>query len=104
MLANRNNTTAEFSLWCKLAVEGGAAGSFAGLEAGGEPFFALGAGAVGPVFRTDGAAGHFLDVVVADGGGGFQCLGDVALGDFAALLGGVAPDAGEAVGLQLEID
>ena len=42
--------------------------------------------------------------VVADRGRGVEALLDVAGLDEAALLGGVAPDAGVAVGLELEPD
>ena len=65
--------------------------------------FALGAGAVGPGFGAYGAASHLLQVVVAYGGGGGEGLRDVVGVDDAALLGGVGPDAGEAVGLEFEV-
>jgi hypothetical protein len=45
-----------------------------------------------------------LQVVVAYGGGGGEGLSDVVGVDDAALLGGVGPDAGEAVGLEFEVD
>ena len=48
------------------------------------------------------AGGLFLEAVVAYCGCGIYCGGDVALVDQVALLGGIAPDAGEAIGLQFE--
>ena len=59
---------------------------------------------MGEGLGADGAAGHLLQVVVAYGGGGGEGTGDVVGVDDAALLGGVSPDAGEAVGLELEVD
>ncbi len=85
-----------------------------GLEAGAEPPFPLLGRAVRPPLRIDLTLGRFLDPVVADRGRGVQRLVDVVLGQLGdqrsagvriRVGGGVMrPDAGEAVGLQLEPD
>ncbi len=69
---------------------------------------------MGPGLGADLALEPLLDAVVADGGGGVEAVGDVLLGDpldqgLAAVgtgLGGgvVGPQAGVAVGLELEAD
>ena len=69
-----------------------------------EPLLAFGAGAVGPVFGAYGVAAHALEVVVAYSCYGFHAAGDVVRVDDTALLSGVGPDAGEAVGLEFKID
>ena len=92
------------SLRGQVAVEG-LAGAYRSIgQTSAEPVGAGGAGAVGPVFRAYGAAAHALQMVVADGGGGAEGSGDVVLVDDVALGGGVRPDAGEAVGLEFEVD
>ena len=94
--------------------EGVALGEVAGAVADLEPPLALGGGAVGPGLGVDPALEVLLDAVVADGGGGVEAVGDVLLGDaldqgvaaVGAGLGGgvVGPQAGVAVGLELEAD
>src|SRR5690606_2502265 len=77
----------------------------AGLGAGAEPADPLLRAAVGERLGHDDALGALHDVVVADGGGGLHGLLDVAgLEPALRLLGVVGPDAGEAVGLELEAD
>jgi hypothetical protein len=57
-----------------------------------------------PVLRRDRAGGTTLLEVVAHHGGGAQRIGEVLLSQLPALVGGVLPDPGETVGLQLEAD
>lgn len=59
---------------------------------------------MGEGFGADGSAAHALEVVVADGGGGFEGAIDVGVLDHVTLFGGVGPDAGVAVGLEFEVD
>src|SRR5205085_10826753 len=51
---------------------------------------------------ADVAGGHALQAIVANGRGGTQAGRDIAGIDDVALLGGVAPDASEAVRLEFE--
>src|SRR5579884_2775075 len=73
------------------------------LEALHEPALALRRGAM-----REGVGHHIalrlpLQAVVADGGGGLQRLVDIAgIEEIAPLLGAIGPDAGKAVGLQLD--
>ena len=70
-----------------------------------EPLLARGGRAVGPALRIDTARGALLDAVVADGGGRVQPVRDVLVGqvlDEAGLDRVRGPDAGVAVGLQLQ--
>ena len=83
-------------------LEGVAGGDGAVLEAALEPFGSLGGAAVGEGFGIDCASGHLLDAVVSDGGCGFQAGVDVAGVEQITFLGGMSPDAGEAVRLQFE--
>ena len=62
-----------------------------------EPLCAERRRSVCPLLRAAGS-----EAVVADGGGGRESFLDVAGLENAALVGGVRPDTGEAVGLQLE--
>ncbi len=59
---------------------------------------------MGPALRVDPTARLLLDPVVADRGGRSEGLVDVALLEEAPLAGGMRPDPGQAVGLQLEPD
>ena len=59
---------------------------------------------MGPGLGIYASGGLLLDPVVAHRGGGVERLVDVARFEEVALLGGVRPDAGEAVGLELEPD
>ncbi len=62
---------------------------------------------MGPALAVDAAGRALLDAVVADGGGRVQAILDVGrreLLDVAGLYGVGRPDAGVAVGLQLEAD
>src|SRR5580700_7005598 len=80
-----------------------AARNLAAVEAGLEPAFALFRGAVGEGVGHDVALHLFLQAVVADRGRGLQRLVDVAgFEEVVLALGAVGPDAGEAVGLQLD--
>src|SRR6185295_5060904 len=75
----------------------------AGLQAALEPGDALRARAVGEALGNDRALRALLQCVVADLRRGVQGLFDIALfQNLARRLGVMAPDAGEAVGLQLE--
>src|SRR5690606_30318548 len=83
--------------------EGVALGDRAALQAGLEPARTLLGRPVSEAFRHDHALGASLDVVVADGGRRVERLLDVTLLEpVARLLGVVRPDAGIAVGLELE--
>src|SRR5690606_12058427 len=67
-----------------------------------EPFHTLGGGAMGEAVRYHLATAALLQAVVADGGGGLQGFLQIArLQQLAVAVRGVAPDAGQAVGLQL---
>jgi len=57
---------------------------------------------VGETFGIDRSSGHSLQAIVADGGCGLQARIYVSRVEEVALLGGVSPDAGEAVGLKLK--
>src|SRR5262249_11530532 len=72
------------------------------VEADDEPVLALRGRAVGPGLGPDAAGGAALLEVVADDRRGVQRLLDRLIGDLAALVAGVLPDPGPAVGLQLE--
>ena len=61
-----------------------------------EPVLALFGAAVG-----EALGGVDAEAVVADRGGGVEALRDVAVAQEVPLEGGVGPDAGEAVGLEL---
>src|SRR6202021_313445 len=74
----------------------------AGGEPGLEPLSALGGRTVGEFIGHHAAGGLFLKAIVTYRGCGIYCGRDVALIDQVALLGGIAPDAGEAIGLQFE--
>src|SRR5258708_26255751 len=80
-----------------------AARNLAAIEAGLEPALALFRRAVGEGVGHDVALHLFLQPVVADRGCGLQSLVDVArVEEVAFFLSAVGPDAGEAVGLQLD--
>src|SRR3954454_4028742 len=95
-----------------VGAEGVALVGVARLVAGAEPLLPLGRRAVREAVLVDPAAAEVaLDEVVADPGGGVQRPVDVVLGDLGdqrltGLVGHrrrvVGPDAGEAVGLQLQ--
>jgi len=55
-------------------------------------------------FGADLASAHALNAVIADGGGGVERLVHVTRFDDLSFLGGVRPDAGKAIGLQLHAD
>src|SRR5829696_2574973 len=77
----------------------------AALQPDPEPAHALGTRAMGEAVRHDPALRLALQAVVADRRGGGQRLLDVAVVDHLAATGGVGavgPDAGKAVGLQLD--
>ena len=76
----------------------------AALIAGPEPLLALRRRAMRKGIRHDHALASFLQRVVADLAGGVQGLVDVAFFDDAVALGVMGPDAGIAVGLQLDPD
>ena len=57
---------------------------------------------MGKRFGADVAGCHTLKAVVADGGGGPETGFDIRIIYGIALLGGVSPDAGEAIGLQFQ--
>jgi len=59
---------------------------------------------VGEFVGHDAAGLHFLQMVVADGGSGVHCGFDVALLEEVALFGGIGPDSGVAIGLELDAD
>src|SRR5258705_8285827 len=69
-----------------------------------EPRDALARRAVGPGLRVDSGAGATLDAVVADRGRGAERLLGIARLEDVPLRGAVAPDARQAVGLELEPD
>src|SRR4051794_36239328 len=75
-----------------------------GLVAGAEPVLALLRGAVRERVRVDRAAGPALETVVADGLGGAERFVEVAVLQIAGAEHRAGPDAGVAVGLQLEAD
>src|SRR5580700_4417355 len=80
-----------------------AARNLAAVEAGLEPALALFRGAVGEGVGHDVALHLLLQPVVADRGCGLQRLIDIArIEEVAFLLGAIGPNAGEAVGLQLD--
>src|SRR3569833_921351 len=70
--------------------------------AGAEPVGALRRAAVGEALGHDLAVAGLLQGVVADGGGGGQGAVDVARVHAAGALIAVGPDAGVAVGLELQ--
>jgi hypothetical protein len=59
---------------------------------------------VGECFRAYTAGSHSLEAVVADGRGGVKPGGDIASVDDSALARGIAPDSGQAVGLEFQAD
>jgi len=59
---------------------------------------------VGEFVGHDAAGLHLLQVVVADRGSGVHCGFDVALLEEVALFGGIGPDSGVAIGLELDAD
>ena len=59
---------------------------------------------MGEFVGHDAAGLHFLEMVVADGGCGVHCGFDVALLEEVALFGGIGPDSGVAIGLELDAD
>ena len=69
-----------------------------------EPLGALGGASVGETFGIDRSSGHSLQAIIADRGCGLQARIYVSRVEEVALLGGVSPDAGEAVGLKLKAD
>src|SRR5947209_7643950 len=73
------------------------------VEAGAEPAGALLGGAVGPGLGVHLAGGLLLNPVVAHGGGGAQAVVEVPRIEDVALLGRIAPDARQAVGLKLQL-
>src|SRR4051794_9326965 len=84
-----------------------APGRVPGAIAAVEPLLALGRGAVGPALLVDAACRALLDAVVAHRGRGIEAVGDVLrreVLDEARLDGVRGPDAGIAVGLELEPD
>src|SRR5262249_29602458 len=92
-----------------LAREGVARVEGAGAEAATEPFGTLRRRAVGKAIGRDAAGRHALQPIVADRGGRLQSFIDVAGLELhlttigaAGLRRSVSPDAGQAVGLQLE--
>ena len=76
--------------------------NLAGREAALEPGAALRCRAVCKGLGVDAARRRALDAIVADSGGGVQALLDVALLQEATLFGGVSPNTGETVRLELE--
>src|SRR3954447_18281613 len=87
--------------------EGVASGRVPGAIAAVEPPLALGRGAVGPALLVDAARRALLDAVVAHRRSGVETIGDVLrreVLDEAGLDRVGGPDAGIAVGLQLEPD
>lgn len=84
----------------KLLSEGVAGGNRATIQPFAEPGHALLGASVGKGFRLDAAAGHLLDMIVANGGSCAEGRFHVAGFQEATLLRGVSPDSGEAVGLQ----
>src|SRR5581483_4991373 len=77
----------------------------AGLVAGREPVLALLGGAVRPLLGPHAALELLLEAVVADGGRGVERVGDVRVGrrrEVASFCCVARPDAGVAVGLQLD--
>src|SRR5688572_23718219 len=88
----------------QLVPEGIAIVDAAGLEPAAEPGHALPGRAVGPRLGVRPRAGLLLDPVVADRRRRVQRLFDVAGLEDVALGRRMPPDAGEAVGLELEAD
>src|SRR6478735_5693213 len=82
--------------------EGVAVVRLAGLETARQPVLALRRRAVRPLLGSDRAGGALLLEVAADHGGRPQRVLEVGPRELVALVGGVLPDAGEAVGLELE--
>src|SRR5690606_2861248 len=76
----------------------------AGLVARREPPHALLRGAVRERLLAGGASRHAREAVVADGRGRVEALLHVTRLEHAALVGGGGPDAGVAVGLELQRD
>src|SRR5580704_15693788 len=72
------------------------------IQAGFEPVRALLGRAMGERFRTDMAGGHFLQVVITDGGGGAQRGLHVSAFEQAALLSGMRPDTSKTVCLEFQ--
>ena len=85
-------------------LEGVAGGDGAILEAALKPLHALGGTSVGETLRIHTSAGHALQTVVTHCGRGLQAFIDVSGFQDITLLGGVSPDASEAVCLQFEAD
>src|SRR3954453_2068080 len=87
--------------------EGVAGVGVSGAIAGREPLLPLRGRSVRPRLRVDLALELLLEAVVADRRCGVESVGDVGLrqlGDVSRAHRTVRPDAGEAVGLQLEVD
>ena len=70
------------------------------LHATAKPALAFGAGAMGKALRAYGATLHLLNVIVTNSGSIFKCAFQVVWIKLSALLHGVAPHAGKAIGLQ----
>jgi outer membrane protein assembly factor BamB len=85
-----------------LTVEGRAGVGIARLQAAREPRHPLLRAAVGERLGDDAALHLLLEPIVADGGGGSHALLEIPGLEQPGLIGVLAPDAGEAVGLQLE--
>jgi hypothetical protein len=88
----------EFTLWG--GGEGVASGWATGAKTLFEPVGALSGSAVSEFVGHYTAGFHFLQVVVADGGSGVDGRINVALFQKIALLRGVGPDSGIAIGLE----
>src|SRR3954454_14842347 len=87
--------------------EGVAGVGVSGAIAGREPLLPLSGRAVRPRLRVDLSLELLLEAVVADRGCGVEPVGDVGLrqlGDVTRAHRTVRPYAGEAIGLQLEVD
>src|SRR5690242_6977875 len=82
--------------------DGVASGGMPLLEADGEPVPALGGGPVGPRLGRDRPGRAGMLEVVADDGRGAQGVLEIRGGELVAVIGGVLPDARQAVGLQLD--
>src|SRR4051794_31512474 len=85
-----------------LAREGVAGLEAAGIEAGLEPVIALLRGAVGEGLRVDPPLRLLLDPIVADSRRRGQAFLEVTVLEDAPVIGRPRPDAGQAVGLELE--
>src|SRR5882724_9907452 len=85
-------------------LEGVAGSDGAVLESALEPLHALGRTSVSEGFGIHSSASHALQAVVSDRSRSLQPFVDVAGIQDVTLLRGVAPHAGQAVGLQFESD